>query len=89
MRAFSLVEVVRGYSLLAAHGFLIEAACLVAEHSLQSNRAQKLRLPGPRAQAQQLWHASFVILPHVRSFGSGIEPLSPALVGGFLTLSHQ
>ena len=47
MRAFSLVEVVRGYPLLAAHGFLIEAACLVAQHSLQSNRAQKLRLQAP------------------------------------------
>ena len=67
MRALSLVEVIRGYSLVAAHGFLTEAACLVVEHSLQSDRAQKLRLPGPRAQAQYLWHAGLVVLQHVRS----------------------
>ena len=33
-----------------------------------------------------LWHMGLVALRHVESPGSGTEPMSPALVRGFLTI---
>ena len=32
-----------------------------------------------------LWHKGFPALRHVESSGPGIEPMSPALAGGFLS----
>ena len=50
--------------------------------------AQQLWCMGSRMQSQQLWHAGLLVdlwyLP-----GPGIEPMSPALAGGFLTTVHQ
>ena len=40
---------------------------------------------GSSAQAQQLWCPGFVALQHRGLPGAGIEPVSPALAGGFLT----
>ena len=40
---------------------------LAMEHRLQSHRLQQLRLPGSRAQAQQLWHTGLVAQWHVES----------------------
>ena len=40
---------------------------------------------GSRAQAQRLWCMGLVALWQVGSSGPGLEPVSPALAGGFLT----
>ena len=45
--------------------------------------AQKLRIPGSRAQAQQLWHTGLVAPQHVGS--SQIRDRTPANAGGFFT----
>ena len=50
-----------------------------------STWAQRLRLPGSGAQAQQLWPRGLVALQHVDLPRSGIEPVSPALAGRFST----
>ena len=77
---------------IVVHGLLIVVASLVAEHRLQSRRLQ------------QLWHMSSVaVARRLSSCGSwaqllhgmwdlprpGIEPLSPALAGEFLTTVPQ
>ena len=71
------------------HGLLIAVASLVAQQGLQGTHtlvvgtwAQQLRFPGSRAEAQQLLHTSLVTPRHV---GSGIKPLSLALVGKLFT----
>ena len=84
---------VRGLSLVVANGGYCSLQCagfslwwpLVAEHGLQACRLQQLWLAGSRAQAQQLWHTGFVAPRHVGSSRPGLEPVSPALAGGFLT----
>ena len=40
---------------------------------------------GPRAQAQQLWRTGLVALRVWDLPRPGLEPVSPALAGGFLT----
>ena len=83
----------RGLLFVAVHGLLIAVASLVVEHGLQGTRASvvvarglsscgsqalELRLSSCDAQAQLLrgmWD-----LPR-----PGLEPVSPALAGGFLT----
>ena len=47
--------------------------------------AQQLWFMGSRAQAQQLWRTGFVAPRHAGLPGPGLEPVSPALAGGFLT----
>ena len=39
----------------------------------------------PGTRAQLLWHMGLVAGWHVESSGPGVEPMSPALAGGFLT----
>ena len=47
---------------------------------------QQLWLAGSRAQAQQLWHTGLVAPRHVGSSRTNtLEPMFPALAGGFLT----
>ena len=48
-------------------------------------QAQQLWLVGSRAQAQQLWCTSLVAPWHVDLPRPGLEPVSPALAGGFPT----
>ena len=48
-------------------------ASLVAEHGLAGE------------QAEQLWLTGLVALQHVNLLRPGIEPMSPAVAGGFLT----
>ena len=62
---------------IAVRGPLTIAASLVAEHRLQMRRLSNC---GSRAQLLRgMWD-----IP-----GPGLEPVSPALAGGFLTLRHQ
>ena len=71
-RAFSSCSE-RGLLFIAVRGLLIVVASLVAEHGLQ---ARGLSSCGARASLLRLmWD-----LP-----GPGLEPVSPALAGGFLT----
>ena len=46
-------------------GLLSALASLVVEHMLEALRLQKLGLPGPRAQAQELWCMGFIAPRHV------------------------
>ena len=48
-------------------------------------QAQQLWLVGSRVQAQQLWHTGLVAHGMWDLLGRGLEPMSPALAGGFLT----
>ena len=63
-----------GCSLGVAHGLLVAVACLVSEHRLWSAGSGS-------SCGTQAW------LPHgmCDPLGPGIEPMSPALAGGFLT----
>ena len=67
--------------LFAVHRFLIEVTFLVAEHELQGSQTSavavcKLNSCGARAQLlHSTWNLS----------GSGVNPMSPALAGGFFT----
>ena len=63
----SLVRASGGCSLVVVRGLLIVVAALAAEHRLEACGLQQLRLPGPGAQAQQLWHMQFVVPQHVGS----------------------
>ena len=72
MLGLSLVAESGGYSLVAVHGLLTVATSLVVEQ-------------GPREWAQSLWHMGLVAPNHVDLPGPGVEPMSPALVGRFLT----
>ena len=67
----------RGPLFIAVRGPLTIAASLVVEHRLQMHRLSNC---GSRAQLLRgMWD-----IP-----GPGLEPVSPALAGGFLTLRHQ
>ena len=50
-----------------------------------STKSQDLQFPGSRAQVQWLWGIGPATPQHVDSSRPGLEPLSPALAGGFLT----
>ena len=87
MRAFSSCSE-RGLLFLVVRGLLIAVASLVAEHGLQARGLQQLWLAGSVVVARglsscgsraQLLHDMWD-LP-----GPGLEPVSPALAGGFLT----
>ena len=67
------------YSLAAVHGLFTEVASLVAEHRPWG--VQPLAFAVPR----KLRCTGLVVLWHVGSSRSGIEPTSPALAGGFFT----
>ena len=86
-----------GYSLIAVHWLLTVVASLVVENELQGMSAsvvvgtwaQWLQLPGleHRLNSGRTWaellHGTWD-LP-----GSGIEPMTPALAGGFFTTEPQ
>ena len=73
LHVLSLIAASRGYPPVPAQGLLIAAASLVAEHGLLTRRLSSC---GARA----LLLCGMCDLP-----GAGIEPMSPALAGGFLT----
>ena len=92
-RGLSLAAASGGYSSLRCTGFSLQ--WLLVLQSMGSRRmgfsccgprAQQLWLVGSRAQAQQLWRTGLGAprgmwdLPR-----AGLEPVSPALAGGFLT----
>ena len=54
-----------GLLFAAMCGLLSALASLVVEHMLEALRLQKLGLPGPRAQAQELWCMGFIAPQHV------------------------
>ena len=64
-----------GYSLTVVRRLLIAVTSVVAKHGLYGSWASEQRLNSFGAQLQGMWD-----LP-----GSGMEPLSPALAGGFFT----
>ena len=78
--AFSPVVLSGAFSLVVVQGLLIVVASLVAEHgllSLQASEALGLSSCGTQAYL----HCSMWNLPRL-----GIEPVSPAMAGGFLTI---
>ena len=89
----SPVAVSGGYSSLRCVGFslwwllfLRSMGCRHAGFSSWGTRTQQLQLLGSRAQAQQLWRTDLTLLRGVWELpGPGLEPVSPALAGGFLT----
>ena len=48
--------------------------------------AQYLQSPGSRAQALELWGTGLAAPGQVDHLGTGLEPVSPALAGGFFTI---
>ena len=65
------------------HGLLISEASFVVEHELQAARASAVAEPGLRnCPSWALEHRCTVMSSLHRP---GIKPVSPALVGGFLT----
>ena len=91
-RGLSLVAASGGYSLLRCEGFSLQWLLLLwstgSRHtgfSSCSTWAQQLRLAGSRVQAQQfVAHGHMWNLPR-----PGIEPMSPAFTGRFLTTVPQ
>ena len=76
--SYSLVAESGSYSLVAVHGLLTAVASPVADHEHMSSVVVEHRLSNCGAQGylpRGMWD-----LP-----GSGIEPMSPALQGRFLT----
>ena len=96
-QGFSLVMVSRGHSLVAMCRLLIVVAALVAEHGLQGARASGalahgLKSCSSRAVEHRLNSCARAWLLHGMWDlpGSGIEPVSPALAGGFfITEPHR
>ena len=91
----SLVVVIGDYSSLQCVGFSLWWLLLLwnrgSRHvgfSSCGTRAQQLWPAGSRAWAQQLWHTGLVAPWHVDLPRPGIEPMSPALTGRFLTTAQ-
>ena len=78
---FSLAAVSRGYSPAAVHRLLTADPSLVARHGLSGTWAQDLRLPGSRAQAQQLWCTGLLLHIVWDLPGPGIKPMSLSCIG--------
>ena len=75
---FSLLVVSGGYPLVAVRGILTAVASLVAEQGLQGPRASAVAAPRLYCGAWVQMLCSLGDLPR-----SGVDPLSPALAGGF------
>ena len=84
---FSLVAVIRVYSLVAMCRLLIALTSLVAEHWLSGTRASVVWLSSSRAHVQKLWCTGLVALGHVRS--SGTRDLTRVSWIGRQILYHQ
>ena len=84
-----------GLLFIAVHRLLIAVASLVADHRLQACSLQQLWHAGSVVVARRLQSTGSVVVAHgprcsvacgVWDFpGPGLEPVSPALAGGFLT----
>ena len=87
----SLVVESKGCPLGAVSGLLILVASLVVSTGSRARGVQQLQPPGPGpapvnwAQAQESWCPGLVALNVWDLPRSGIEPVSPALAGGFFT----
>ena len=88
----SLVAASRGYYSLWCAGFSLHWILLLQStgstcvgFSSCGTWAQQLCLTGSRAQAQQLWYTGLVAPGMWDLPRPGLEPVSPALAGGFLT----
>ena len=80
-RGLSLVATSGGYSSLWCTGFLLWWLLL-----LQSTGSRPTGFSSCSTRAQQLWHTGLVVPHGVRDLPRpGLEPVSPALAGGFLT----
>ena len=84
---FSLVVRSRGHSLVVVLGLLVAVASLIAELVLWAHRPQELWLTSSAVVTLRL----SCCVSEIRDLcvllcpGSGIEPMSPALAGGFFT----
>ena len=91
MRAFSSCGE-RELLFVAVCGLLIAVASLVAEHGLQSHGLQQLWHVGSAVVAHGLQSAASVVVVHRLSCSAAcgkLEPVSPALAGGFLTTAPR
>ena len=90
---FSLAVESGGYSLVEVHRLLSlqrllllwrtgSMACGLSSCGICT---QWLQFPGSRAQAQKLWRLAYLLQGTWDLPTSGIEPLSPAMAGRFLT----
>ena len=86
---FSLVVASEGYSLVAMLGFLLQWLLLWWSPGSRAWGLQELRLPGPRAQAQELWHTGLVAPRHVGSSWSRDRTRASCIGRRTLPLSHQ
>ena len=77
---FSLVAESRGYSSLQCAGLSLRWLLL-----LQSTGSRCLGFSTCGTRAQQLWLGGLITPRHVGSSRPGLEPISPALAGRFLT----
>ena len=84
---FSLVAVIRVYSLVAMCRLLVAVTSLVAEHWLSGTRASVVWLSSSRTQVQKLWCTGLVALGHVGS--SGTRDLTRVSWIGRRILYHQ
>ena len=90
---FSLVSVNRGHPPVVLHGHLIAVTSLIVEHRLQDGQASVVMARGlSSCGSQALEHRFSNCGTRVQMLqglwdlsGSGIEPMSPALAGGFFT----
>ena len=69
---------IRSYSPVVGCGLLVAVTSLLAEHGFYGTRISALAAPG-------LSSCGLAAPRHVRSAWLGIEPVSPALTGGFFT----
>ena len=74
-----------GLLLMSVRGLFVAVASLIAKRGLWAGGPQWLRPPGSRAQPQWLWRTGLVAPCMWDLPGSGIEPVSRALAGGFFT----
>ena len=77
----------RGLLFIAVQGLLIAVASLVEEHGLYAHGLQQLWTVGSVVVARRLQSTASVVVAHSTwdPPGPGLEPVSPALAGGFLT----
>ena len=70
----------------SSHSGRFSVEALGVGFSSSSTRARWLWPVDSRAQSQKLWHTGLVAPQHVKFSRPGVEPISPALVGGFYPL---
>ena len=73
------------YFLVVVHGLPIVVVSLVAEHWLNSTQASVGVSLGLQSKGSGVVAHGWVAVQHVEPSWTGLEPMSSALAGGFLT----